>query len=823
MKKNLRIYLLIISLLSSILTHQRAFAQLNYSDISKININELSDSQIKELLNRAEASGQSDAELFQAASNRGMSQDQIQSLKNRIAVIRGNNHAEAGDTVRQSPRTVNYTDTSSVRSKQLSTFASLIPKIFGADLFNGSSATFEPNLRLATPMNYILGPDDQLNINVYGYSVDNWKLTVSPEGNINIPHVGLVNVSGKTIEQATAAIKKELSTHNYAIGKGTTIQITLGDIRSIKVIITGEINKPGTYTLTSLSTVFNALYASGGPNQNGSFRMIEIIRDNRVIRTLDIYSFLLHAGQKDNIGLRDQDIIRVPNYKVRVELSGEIMRPAFYEMLPGETLQDLLDFSGGFTDIAYKAKIQVSKITGDERSIEDVTNENYAKYIPQGGDKYVVGRILERYTNRVTITGSVFRPGNYALENNLTLAGLIKEASGLTPDAFIPRGTITRVNPDNTISIISFNVKDVLNNTTKDLSLQRDDQILISSIFDFRDAYTIAIKGEVRHPGDFAYADSMTLENLIMKAGGLTKAASLTRIEVSRRIDNSNPNATNGTIAKVFTVNVEGELGISKTNFPLKPFDIVSVYISPIYEKQQTIKIEGEVFYPGFYTITKKNERISDIIIQAGGLTPSAYADGGTLKRDVSAILGYDQSRTDTATLQREQRSRLRRVGQTLANDSSAVKDDQLRNNFVGIDLSKIIQKPGSKTDLILEDGDVIRIPKLLQTVSVTGEILIPSSVVYSNGKSFKDYVLNAGGFSDNALKRKSSIIYPNGTVKGTRKFLVFNIYPEVKPGSQIIIPKRAPRANFLQGALGITGAIASLGVLVVALISLNK
>jgi protein involved in polysaccharide export with SLBB domain len=699
----------------------------------------------------------------------------------------------------------------------------LLPKIFGADLFNGTGSTFEPNLRLATPMNYVLGPDDQLNVNVYGNSVDNWKLTVSPEGNINLPHVGFINVSGKTIEQATALIKSGLSAHNYAIGHGADVKVTLGDIRSIKVIITGEITKPGTYTLSSLSTVFNALYASGGPNQNGSFRKIEVIRDNHIIKTLDVYNFLLSGDQSDNISLKDQDIIRVPEYQVRVNVVGEVKRPAIYEVLPGETLQDVFRFCGGFTDIAYTAKIQVEQISDDSRNLLDIAHADFKNYTPQNGDKYIVTRILDRYRNRVSISGAVSRPGNYALDSDLTVSKLIKKASGLRPDAYTQTGTITRTNPDNTTEIISFNVRDVINNPSADVVLKREDAINISSIFDFRDLYTISIKGEVRQPGDFAYADSMTLENLIVKAGGLTDAASPMRIEVSRRINNTNPNSLNGTIAQVYTVNVDNQQGLSATNFQLKPFDIVSVYTSPGYEKQKTVKVEGEVFYPGYYTLRTKNERISDLVAQAGGITPSAYADGSTLKRENSAILGFDKNKVDTSALERERQIRIARIGQSI-NDSSAIANDQLRNNFVGIDLEQIIKQPGSKTDLILEDGDILRVPKHLQTVTVNGEVLFPSSIVYSSGKSFKNYVLNAGGFSDDALKRKSYILYSNGTVKGTKKFLFFNSYPSVKPGSEIYVPKKPPKRNIaVQEALAITGGLASIGILIIGLINLSK
>ena len=561
---------------------------------------------------------------FQTARNAGLSDTQIQRLRERIASF------NSSDTTGQAPRQLNYTPVTPVVPLQVTRKAG--PKIFGEDLFNGTGSSFEPNLRLATPFNYILGPDDQLDVNVYGNSLDNWKLTVTPEGNINIPHVGVVNVTGKTIEQATAAIKSKLTANNFAIGHGTEVQVTLGDIRSIKVIIIGEVVKPGTYTLPSLATVFNALYSSGGPNNNGSFRKIDVIRNNRVIRKLDIYDFLLKGDQKNNIGLRDQDIIQVPTYNVRIEMSGEVKRPALYEVLPGETLQDVINFSGGFTDLAYTSKIQALQVNDNERSIVDVAEDNFKNYTPLRGDRYIVSRILESYKNRVTIGGAVLRPGSYALDRGLTIGKLIAKASGLRKDAFTARGSLTRLKADNTPEIISFSVKDIIDNPASDIALQREDLVSISSILDFHDQYNVTISGEVRNPANYAYADSMTVENLIIKAGGLTEGASPRRIEISRRIDNTDPNSLSGSIAQVFNIGVDPSLGLNSTNFVLKPFDIVSVFTYPGFEKQKAIKIEGEVMYPGYYTITKKNERISDLLREAGGLTPSAFVEGGHLK-----------------------------------------------------------------------------------------------------------------------------------------------------------------------------------------------
>jgi protein involved in polysaccharide export with SLBB domain len=822
MKKNRLLYLFVLLFTLFNTPGQKLLAQ-TASSINSINVDELSDDQLKELLQKAQASGIDDNQLMLAAKTRGLSDSQIKALQSRISQIRGQNSvAGSTDTVQQTRRRVVTPGNGGTESRE-SIINNVGPRVFGADMFNGASTTFEPNLRIATPLNYVLGPDDQININVNGNSVANWKLNVSPEGNINIPGVGVVKVSGKSVEQATAAINSKLAANNYAIGRGTTVQVTLGDIRSIHVIINGEVNKPGTYTLPSLASVFNALYAAGGPNNNGSFRKIEIIRNNAIIRRLDIYDFLLKGDQKDNITLRDQDIIRVPNYRVRVEIAGEIRRPALYEVLPGETLQDVINFSGGFSDLAYTARIKALQIIGQERSITDIYEADFRNYTPLRGDRYVVDRILERYKNRVVINGAVVRPGDYELDKGLTLSGLISKAAGLRQDAFTSRASISRLNADNTANIISFNVKDIINKTAADIPLKNEDLVTISSIFDLRDAYSLTIKGEVRRPGTFAYADNMTVEDLVLKAGGLTQGGSATRIEVSRRVNNTDFKTDNGAIAQVFNVDIHSELDLNSVNFALQPYDIVSVYTSPGFEVQRTVKVEGEVLYPGYYTITKKNERISDLIARAGGITPSAYLEGGTLRRDNNAILGFDKTKVDTSALIREREARFRNLAHATT-DSAAVANQQLRNNYVGIDLKKIIQDPSSKTNLLLEDGDLVRVPKQQATVRVSGDVLYPSSIVYTNSKSFKDYVSNAGGFSETARKSGSYIVYPNGTVKATGKFLFFNVYPDVKPGSEIYVPKKQPRRGITtQEVLGITGGLVSVGAVILGILSLSK
>ena len=823
--KYIKPLLLAILFLTFCATYNPVSAQNIPQNFSNVNVNDLTDAQIQQILQQAQANGLSDTQILQQAENKGMSADQVQLLQKRIAAIRaaGGNTSSNSDTAQTQSRTLNYQPDKTNQNQYTAKTDTSQPKIFGADLFRNSNLTFEPNLKLATPVNYILGPDDQVDISVYGNSLANWKLNVSPDGNINIPGVGLLNVSGKTIETATSLIRAKLEANNYAIGRGTNLQVSLGNIRSIKVIIAGEVTKPGTYTLPSLATVFNALYAAGGPSDNGSFREIDVIRNNRIARRLDIYDFLVKGEQKDNITLQDQDVIRIPTYRLRVQMKGEVKTPALFEMLPGETLADLIRFAGGFTDQAYTALIKVSQVSDQQRKLTDVPESDFKNYIPLRGDIYTVDRILNRYENRVTINGAVFRPGQYQLDKGLTLSQLIQKAAGLKEDAFTGSASITRLKPDNTTELISFNLQDIINKSATDIALKREDVITISSIFDLRDKYTVTIKGDIRHGGMFAYADSMSVADLIIEAGGFGEGASGKRIEVARRIYNSDPNTKNSPVAQVFSVDVDAQLSNQNAGFKLQPYDIVSVYSLPGYEVQKVVKVEGEVVYPGYYTIQKKDEKISDIIARAGGLSASADVEGGTLRRDNIAILGVDKSKEDTTAIEQERLDKLNHIKQSYKDSTNDINNQQ-RNNYVGIDLKNILATPGTSIDLIVEDGDIIRIPKQQQIVRVNGEVLYPSAVVYDRNETFKGYVLNAGGFAPDALKSGAYIVYPNGTVKGTRTFLFFNSHPRVKPGSEIYVPKKPERRGLSPTEIvGITSGLASIAAVILGIISLNK
>jgi protein involved in polysaccharide export with SLBB domain len=834
-----------------------AFSQSNYADVK---VDELTDTQVRQLIQRAESIGYNDTQLEQMAAAQGMPAQEIQKLRLRVQQIRANQtNNGTGSSTSNSTNTVqgnsgynngqddngrsyqginnnklNSIDSLGMNNRSLeqqrqrevqTMFEGLKPKIFGADLFKNSNISFEPNLRMATPRSYVIGPDDELLIDLTGDNEANYRLPVSPDGTIRLQYVGIVSVGGLSIEQATSKIRAAMSKTYPALRSGrSNIAINLGNIRGIKVVLTGEVVKPGTFTLPSLATVFNALYASGGPSENGSFRRIQVIRNNRVVTTIDTYDFLVNGLQKGNIRLQDQDVIHIPVYQTRVEVAGEVKRPAFFEAVAGENIQTVLNFAGGFNTRAYSGRIKVLQNTEKERRITDIASTDFTTYHPKNGDKYIVEEILDRFENRVEITGAVFRPGQYELEKGLTLRALINKAEGLREDAFLNRAYINRLNMDNTLSLISFDVAKIIAGSTTDIPLQREDRVTISSLFDLRDEYKVMIQGEVRDSGTYVYAEKMSLEDLIQMAGGFKEGATPNRIEISRRIKNSDAMSASARTAEVFTVNIDQNLALSEQHFELKPFDVISVRGSEGYQIQRQVTLEGEVLYPGTYTISRKDERISDLIKRAGGLTPTGYAEGASLKRpgpkpvqekkDKNAINDQDEEAKKFLNLKRLQQTG---VKDTLAAD---VEQKLIQSDLVGIELAYILTHPASKVDLIVEDGDVIRVPKQLQTVKVTGEVLNPNNIVYSTGKGFKQYVNGAGGFTSAALKKGAYIKYANGSVESARKFLFFNNYPKVKPGSEILVPKRAVVERLTaQGWIGIGTAVASMAAIIVSLL----
>ena len=819
MKQKIKILLSLLLLTLSM----AAFAQ-NYSTVK---VDELSDAQILQMIKKAESIGYSDAQLTQMAAAQGMKADEIQKLQLRVEKVRkqgattaiqaGANNVSTGRELSETTSGGEIDNMKKVSNNEIGA------KIFGTELFRNGSISFEPNLRIATPKGYVIGPDDHLLIDLNGDNEASYNLPVTPDGVISLQFVGRIAVGGLTIEQATSKIRAALSSTYPSLKSGkTNVAVNLGNIRSIKIIMTGQLVKPGTYTLSSLSTVYNALYASGGPSENGSFRNIQLIRNNKVITTIDVYDFLLKGIQQGNIRLQDQDVINVPVFEKRVEMTGEVKRPALFEVVQGETLESVIDFAGGFTTQAYTAKIKAFQNTDKERKISDIAASEFNAYSPKNGDKYIVEAILDRFANRVEISGAVFRPGAYELDKGLTLRELVNKSDGLTEDAFLNRGYINRLNPDNTQSLISFDVAKVMAGTEADIALQREDKVTISSLFDLRDEYKISIQGEVRAPSTFQYAEGMTLESVIQLAGGFKEGATPNRIEISRRVKNSDATKASARTAQLFVVNVDQNLNITGDPFILKPFDIITVRNSEGYTIQKQVKLEGEVLYPGLYTIVKKDERISEVIKRAGGLNASAYPAGASLKRpgaekinpgDKNAINNQDEENKKFLNLDRMQKS-----GASTLTTSTELQ--LIQSDLVGINLPKILKDTLSKYDLVVEDGDIIRIPRLLQTVKVTGEVLNPNSIVYSRGKGLKQYIRGAGGFTSSARKGGIYVRYANGAVAGQSSFLFFKGNPTIKPGAEILVPKRAPREKLTaQSWIGIGTSLASVAAIIVSLL----
>ncbi|MDQ1148163.1 SLBB domain-containing protein [Sphingobacterium zeae] len=818
---------------------------------ANIKVDNLSDAQIEQYVKQAALMGYDESQLDGFARAQGVSAVEVQKLKERLADIKrkkqqpntSQGSSSQSRNTRSNGRQVDgYSNVDSLQNNQTNRRDSTDNeegklKIFGSDLFKNNAITFEPNLRMATPSSYIIGPDDEILLDITGDNEASYKLPVSPDGTIKVEYVGQINVAGLSIAAAKSKIEQRLSGTYPAIRSGRTqVSVNIGNIRTIRVTLTGAATKPGTYSLPSLATVFNALYAAGGPNKNGTYRKIQVIRGNRVISTIDVYDFLANGIQQGNIRLQDQDIIHIPVYGARVQFEGEVKRPAIFETVPGESLSDILRYAGDFTENAYSAKVKVLQTTGRERSVQDIYADQFANYTPKSGDQYIVEPILDRFANRISVLGAVFRPGIFGLEPGMTLKQVLEMADGVREDAFLERGIINRLKADNTSELINFNVRDVLAGTAADIPLKREDKIEISSIFDLRDEYKFTVQGEVRFPGDFPFASNATLGDLIQKAGGLTEGAKNARVEIARRIKNLD--VTDHRSSNTILVDIK-EGVLTDPNMTLQPYDVISVLGDAGFRTQRQVKIEGEVLYPGYYTISREDERISDIIKRAGGLTTYAYTEGASLKRTGISKLQAAEKKEQERLKKELEKDRLgeesnqkdtsldqgvgRNYDGTQAKSSALAKVSQQgtsasdieTSDLVGIELNKILEKPYEKGDLLVLDGDIISVPKELETVKVVGEVLNPNNVVYVKGKNLKYYVNQAGGFTDNALKKRVFVQYANGAVKGKD-----GGYPEVKPGAEIIVPKRAPRERMsAQGWVGLGTGIASLAAIIVSLL----
>lgn len=696
--------------------------------------------------------------------------------------------------------------------------------IFGNEIFNNADVTFAPEANRPIPVNYVLGPGDKILIAVTGNSVVNFNTVVAPDGSITLREFGKVYVAGKTLENATILIKDKLRSNRFAVDNGTNVDVTLTNIRTIQVHIIGQVQMPGDYNVSSLTTAFNALYLSGGITPNGTYRAINVIRNNELIAKIDLYNYLLKADLSDNIILRDGDIVQVKEYNVRVSMGGEVKRPANYEVLPGETLSDVIAFAGGFTDEANRFNIKALQLTDKQQRLKDIPKSEFESYVPLKGDKYNVEKILSKLENRVSIAGAVYRPGDYELADGLTLKELITKADGLKEDAYLERGYVTRLKEDNSTEVIPFYVRGVVDGTEPDILLKREDQIQISSLFDYTDAYTVSISGKVRAPGTFPFHSGMTVEDLILSGGGFADGANMMEIEIARRVKDSDKQKKDAKLSTIIKVVVDPDLKLADSKFKLEAFDVISVFALPGYVKPQFVTIEGEVMNPGTFALVTKDDRISDIINRANGFTAYANLKGASLKRHdlIQTQSDYEQQQYKKQLLLQRQKE----IADT--NFLSEMDFNQIkRSDLVGINLPAIIENPKSKKDLIVLDGDVINVPRVLQTVKISGEVYSPKTIIYREGESLRGYVSRGGGFTEDAKISNAYVLYANGDTKSTRSFLFFRNYPNIEPGAEIYIPRKKPKRennnNTAQTWVGITASLASIAAVVYAIINSSK
>jgi len=708
--------------------------------------------------------------------------------------------------------------------------------IFGSYLFSKQNLTFEPNLNIPTPPNYILGTYDELIVDISGMYEANYKPKVTPEGYIRIANVSPIKVSGQTVENVTKTIKSRLS----GIYPNSQINVSLGKIRSIRVMVVGEATRPGTYTLPSLATAFNALYACGGPDSIGTMRDIKVIRHGKVIANVDVYGFLLDGALASNVSLQDEDIVKIDPYKERVSISGAVKREGKYEALLGETLQQLVRFAGGYNDNANKSVITTIRLKNNGKTVVDVPENQYATFKLQTGDSCYVASTSKRFDNRVDIAGSVYRPGAYALEAGMTVRQLITKANGLKDDAYMNLAFINRKQPNQIPEILGFNLGDVLKGTAEDVLLQKDDSVMIASVFDYREKKFVSISGAVQVQKEFDFVENMTLKDLIVKAKGFTERANPDSIELVRII--KDPERLHKTNEKtiVYKFAMDKDMNFKKgADMILENGDRVFVRSISGFEDIRLVKLEGEILQPGDYSVSNKAERISDVIKRAGGFTNYAYPAGAYLIRTENQVgiqvklnkiakenskklfINASDNKLNAATPNTKELTATKALKDSIQ-DAKYVDKVFKNEGIVGINLVEIMKHPGGKEDLLLEDGDNIYVPREMQTIRVLGEVLFPTYVAYQGRTKLSKYIHSAGGFTEQAQKKKVFVLYSNGTVKSTKTFLGIRFYPRLAPGARIIVPEKPieTKSPLTAGeTVGILSSVTSAMVLIYSVV----
>ena len=685
-------------------------------------------------------------------------------------------------------------------------------QIFGRNIFNNKNLSFEPNLNIATPQNYRLGPGDEVIIDIWGASQNTIQETISPDGAIQIEFLGPVYLSGMTVKEANEYLQESLSKIYSGIADKdavTKMKLTVGQIRTIQVNVLGEVENPGTYTLSSFASVFHALYQAGGTNEIGSLRAVKVYRENQLVATLDIYDYILNGQMSGDIRLADGDVVVVDTYDCLVNITGKVKRPMFYEMKKNESVGKLLQYTGGFTGDAYTKNVRLVRKSGREYQIYNVDEFDFHSFQLLDGDSLSVDSVIPRFSNMVEIKGAVYRPGMYQMDGRITtVKGLIEIAEGLMGDAFVNRAVLHRKRSDLSLEVISVDVKGIMEGVTADIPLHKEDVLMIPSIHDIQEDRVLTIYGEVAFPGTYVYAANTSLEDLVLQAGGLKEAASTVRVDVSRRIKDADAVMGSNETAQTFSFSLrDGFVVDGEAGFVLEPFDEVYVRRSPGYHEQQNVKIEGEVLFAGTYVMHKKNYRLSELIKAAGGLTDEAYPKGARLERQMTP---EEQVRMKAAL-------RMSKVG---ADSIDVEKLDLSTTYSVGIELDKAIANPGGEADIVLTEGDRIVVPQYINTVKINGEVMYPNTVSFTEGKKIKHYIEQAGGYSQEAKKSRAYVVYMNGTIaraKGGGKDLI-------QPGCEIIVPAKGERKGLtLPEIMSIGTSTASLATMIATIANLIK
>ena len=775
----------------------------------------MTDAQVIQYVQEGLSQGKSQQQLMMELSAKGVTTEQALRLKQMY---------ENGEISTESTQTKTVTDTSRMRESTEANKAEEAPKqesapaeapakvnplsemVYGRNIFTNDKLSFEPDLNMATPQNYRLGPGDEIIIDIWGASEDIIRKEISPDGSINVPGLGVISLNGMNIADAKEYLKSELS-KIYA-DEGNQIQVTLGNTRSIKVNVMGEVMVPGTYTLSAFASVFHALYSAGGVTDLGSLRNIKVARNGKTVAEVDVYEYIMQGKTSDDINLQEGDVVIVPTYDAIVKVEGKVKRPMKYEMKENETVSTLLKYAGFFAPNAYKNSVRVVRQEGREYSIATVERDNFGAFKLMDGDVVSADSIINRFSNKLEIKGAVYRPGIYEYcESINTVKKLLQQADGLLGDAFTNRAVLYRQRENLTSEVLPVDVKGILDGTAEDVELRKNDILFVPSIYDIKNIGNVYISGEVVKPGTYPYADNMTLEDIVITAGGLKDAASLVRVDISRRMKDNKGTHAIDTVGQNFSFGLkDGFIVDGEPGFVLEPFDQVFVRRSPGYSEQKNVTVNGEVLYSGEYSLNYKNERLSSLISRAGGLTVFGYARGAKLTR-VANDHEIKRMQNVIDMMRRE-------LGESLANSLMLELDSVFT---VGIDLEEAMKNPGGSADIVLREGDVISVPEMTSTVKINGAVMMPNTVTYQKGKKVSYYLDQAGGYSQNAKKTKKFIIYMNGEVTKVK-----SRSKKVEPGCEIVVPNKV-KQNRIGEVIGYATSFASLATMIASLANLLK